>query len=250
MLFLQELFFPAELTIKCHIAIARVIRVRLRPGSARSALFRGTCFGPWLDVRNTSNDPSLVHLILQTQMYCPSARHDVLIFHVGGQTLRFGPREFCLITGLRFGSHHWTQGRADMTFRERVFGHVQGRVKVSDLQNVFNRSLDQLSDLDAVRLCLLLLVEVGFMGHDSTSMVDLSYLLLVEDLNSWNSYPWGSHLWKVVYEQLHNALPKTSAQRTFIPNITQLNYSLHGFIWAFKVMLFYLRNFCIYILVS
>ncbi|KAF5797285.1 hypothetical protein HanXRQr2_Chr07g0278811 [Helianthus annuus] len=52
----------------------------------------------------------------------------------------------------------------DTTFRRRVFGHVQARVKVSDLKNVFDSSLDQLSDLDAVRLCLLMLLEVGFMG--------------------------------------------------------------------------------------
>ncbi|MFS8019855.1 hypothetical protein Hanom_Chr15g01408571 [Helianthus anomalus] len=76
----------------------------------------------------------------------------------------------------------------DTTFRRRVFGHVQARVKVSDLKNVFDSSLDQLSDLDAVRLCLLMLLEVGFMGchveeelatwRDSEAVVVILYNLI------------------------------------------------------------------------
>ncbi|MFS7950919.1 hypothetical protein Hanom_Chr07g00588871 [Helianthus anomalus] len=120
------------------------------------------------------------------------------------------------------------------TFRGRVFGHVQPRVKVSDLKNVFDSSLDQLSDLDAVRICLLMLLEVGFMGSQSPHLVDSDALELVEDLDSWNTFPWGSYVWKVVYRQLHNALPKRSARCAF----STLNYSLEGFIWAFKIWIF------------
>ncbi|KAM0066229.1 putative phospholipase [Helianthus debilis subsp. tardiflorus] len=247
----KELFFPAKVKIRCRIEVATEIRDRLRPGSARSELFRGTCFGPWLDVRSTSIDSSLLHLILQTE-YTPTPvlHQDALFFHVGGQELRFGPQEFCLITGMRFGPHqllrqHWMQVGPDTTFRRRVFAHVQARLKVSDLKNVFDSSLDQLSDLDAVRLCLLMLLEVGFMGCQSSQVVDSGLLELVEDLDSWNTFPWGSYVWKVVYRQLHNALQKRSARRAFSP----LKYSLEGFIWAFKIWIFevlpYAKTFAI-----
>ncbi|KAK1436778.1 hypothetical protein QVD17_02560 [Tagetes erecta] len=241
----KELYFDAEVTIKCQIAVAQDIRVRLRPGSARSELFRATCFGPWLDVQSTSNDQSLVHLMLQTQ-YIPDGLQNTLYFRVGGQKLRFGPQEFCLITGLRLGSYHWGWGRGNMTFKDRVFG-VQARLKVLDLKNIFDRSLDQLSDLDAVRICLLMLLEVGFMGHESGYLVDSALLQLVEDLDSWNTFPWGSYLWKVVYEQLHNALEKNSTQLASVAGTKKLNYSLDGFIWAFKIWIFevfpYARTF-------
>ncbi|KAJ0586850.1 hypothetical protein HanIR_Chr04g0156471 [Helianthus annuus] len=216
-----ELYFPAKVKIRCRIEVATEIRDRLRPGSARSELFRGTCFGPWLDVRSTSIDSSLLHLILQTE-YTPTpvVHQDALFFHVGGQELRFGPQEFCLITGMRFGPHqllrqHRMHVGPNTTFMGRVFGHVQARVKVSDLKNVFESSLDQLSDVDAVRLCLLMLLEVGFMGCQSHHLVNSDALELVEDLDSWNTFSWGSYVWKVVYRQLHNALPKRSARRAF-----------------------------------
>ncbi|MFS7950896.1 hypothetical protein Hanom_Chr07g00588581 [Helianthus anomalus] len=237
MMMIYSELYSAKVNIRCRIAVATETRERLRPGSARSELFRGTCFGPWLDVRSTSIDLSLVHLILQHE-YTPTpvVNQDALFFHVG-QESRFGPQEFCLITGLRFGPHQlWRQHRMhvgpDTTFRGRVFGHVQARVKVSDPKNVFDSSLDQLSDLDAVRLCLLMLLEVGFMGCQSSYLVDL---------DSWNTFPRGSYVWKVVYRQLHNALPKRSARCAF----STLNYSLEGFIWSFKVMQFYmdLRGF-------
>ncbi|KAI7753667.1 hypothetical protein M8C21_015809, partial [Ambrosia artemisiifolia] len=243
-----ELYFKAKVKIRCRIEVATEIRVRLRPGSARSELFRGTCFGPWLDVRSTSIDSKLVHLLLQTEC-TPVMHQDALFFHVGGQELRFGPQEFCLITGMRFGpqdeTQPWMQGRPDMTFRRRVFGNVQASLKVADLKNVFYSSLDQLGDVDAVRLCLLMLVEVGFMGCQSSSVVDSALLELVDDLDSWNTFPWGSYVWKVLYVQLHNALAKRSAQRALLP----LNYSLEGFVWAFKIWIFevfpYARNFAI-----
>ncbi|MFS7950879.1 hypothetical protein Hanom_Chr07g00588361 [Helianthus anomalus] len=224
----EELYY-AEVQIKYHIAVATVIRARLGPGFG---LFRGTCFGHWLDVQSTSTDSALVHLMLQTE-YTPTPvmHQNTLFFRVGGQELRFGPQEFCLITGMRFGPHHWEYGRVDSTFRERVFGHA-GRPKVRDLKHVFHHSLDQLSDLDAVRICLLMMVEVGFMAKNTSLMVDLILLELVEDLDSWNTFPWGSYVWKVLYKHLHNAGAKRSAR------CRNTLYTISGFIWAFKVMLF------------
>ncbi|KAI7753668.1 hypothetical protein M8C21_015810 [Ambrosia artemisiifolia] len=49
----DELYY-ANLKVKNHIGVATEIRDRLGPGSARSELFRGTCFGPWLDLQSTS----------------------------------------------------------------------------------------------------------------------------------------------------------------------------------------------------
>ncbi|KAK9069829.1 hypothetical protein SSX86_010225 [Deinandra increscens subsp. villosa] len=243
----KELYFDATVTIRCHIAVARDIQSKLRQGSARSELFRRTCFGSWLDVQSTSNDPLLVHLILQTQ-YRPVGSHNALYFHVGGQDLRFGPEEFCLITGMRFGPYHLGQGGAYITLRERVFGYVP-KLKLSHVKHVFDYSLDQLSDLDAVRVCLLMLLEFGFMGRESKNFVDPALLQLVEDLDSWNTFPWGSYVWKVVYEQLHNKLEKCAARIPSIATMKQLSYSLQGFIWAFKIWIFevfpYARNFAI-----
>ncbi|KAJ0794718.1 putative phospholipase [Helianthus annuus] len=238
----EELYY-ADVKIRYHIAVATVIRARLGPGFVRSELFRGTCFGHWLDVQSTSTDSALVHLMLQTEYTpIPVMHQNTLFFRVGDQELRFGPQEFCLITGMRFGPHHWEYGRVDSAFRERVFGHA-GRPKVRDLKHVFHHSLDELSDLDAVRICLLMMVEVGFMAKDTRLMVDLILLELVEDLDSWNTFPWGSYVWKVLYKHLHNAGAKRSAR------CRNTLYTISGFIWAFKIWIFevfpYAKTFAI-----
>nr|GFA68902.1 phospholipase-like, aminotransferase-like mobile domain protein [Tanacetum cinerariifolium] len=48
----------------------------------------------------------------------------------------------------------------------------------------------KLSDKDAIRLCLLLSLEVIFMGRDLVSVVDDVYLRMVNDLDAWNLFPW------------------------------------------------------------
>ncbi|GKC42482.1 hypothetical protein Tco_1060204, partial [Tanacetum coccineum] len=52
----------------------------------------------------------------------------------------------------------------------------------------------KLSDEDAIRLCLLLALEVIFMGRLLTFKVDDTLFRLVENLEAWNSFPWGEHL--------------------------------------------------------
>nr|GEW11992.1 pre-mRNA-splicing factor ATP-dependent RNA helicase DEAH7 [Tanacetum cinerariifolium] len=50
----------------------------------------------------------------------------------------------------------------------------------------------KLCDDDAIRLCLLLVVKVIFMGRLLTFKVDATLLRLVENLEAWNSFSWGS----------------------------------------------------------
>ncbi|KAI3715247.1 hypothetical protein L6452_22220 [Arctium lappa] len=43
---------------------------------------------------------------------------------------------------------------------------------------------DRLSDDDVVRLCLLLLLEVGFLGHQPAAIIGETYIRLMEDLDA------------------------------------------------------------------
>jgi hypothetical protein len=65
-----------------------------------------------------------------------------------------------------------------------------------------------LSDEDAVRICLLLALDVVFMGRLLDEQVDDKLLRLVEDLETWNSFPWGEHIWRQLYNQLLNVVSK------------------------------------------
>ncbi|GKD03158.1 phospholipase-like, aminotransferase-like mobile domain protein [Tanacetum coccineum] len=92
---------------------------------------------------------------------------------------------------------------------------------------------NNLSDSDSIRVCLLLSLEVMFMGHELGFAVDDVFLRMVEDLDVWNDFLWGEHMWRELYgairnvtsnhkQEHHKALEKN-------PNIV-LTYSLSGFL--------------------
>ena len=54
--------FDARLTLRCQISIVSIIRKKLTP--EQLVIFRGTCFGVWLDLMCPDNDPGYVHYML------------------------------------------------------------------------------------------------------------------------------------------------------------------------------------------
>ncbi|GKA87973.1 uridine kinase-like protein 4 [Tanacetum coccineum] len=236
----EVVLYDAKLSIRAQIAIASDIRTKLI-NTPRYALFRETCFGPWLDVQMMTKDPRLVHLILQTEYIPEQPKNDEILFRVGGHELRFGREEFCLITGLRFGTiKPSSEESCHIPFRDRVFSHIPANISIRgwDVANVFKDSLDQLSDLDAVRICLLMLLEIGFIGREPKFLIDEELLRLVEDLDSWNTFPWGSYVWNATYPQLAGALQTRRGLHLSNLATKVANYTLCGFIWAFKIWIF------------
>ncbi|GKD70484.1 uridine kinase-like protein 4 [Tanacetum coccineum] len=75
----EVVLYDAKLSIRAQIAIASDIRTKLI-NTPRHALFRETCFGPWLDVQMMTKDPRLVHLILQTEYIPEQPKNDEILF--------------------------------------------------------------------------------------------------------------------------------------------------------------------------
>ncbi|KAI3694999.1 hypothetical protein L1987_77986 [Smallanthus sonchifolius] len=96
----------------------------------------------------------MVHLMFQHEIKSKlNPRMDGLFYVVGGEPLRFGPREFCLITGLRFGKWDGEVPSLESTFKDRVFGGR--RMKIEHLEHLYNKDLSHIMDDDMVRLSLL-----------------------------------------------------------------------------------------------
>ncbi|GJZ88611.1 hypothetical protein Tco_0660393, partial [Tanacetum coccineum] len=110
--------------------------------------------------------------------------------------LHFGRPEFALITCMRFGTIRFcSYTSADLKFRNRVFPHKVGLlVTILDVLGVIEDEVmfGNLCDEDSVRLCLILALEVIFMGRLLTCPVDDSLFGLVENLEAWNVFPVGS----------------------------------------------------------
>ncbi|GKA89795.1 hypothetical protein Tco_0811607, partial [Tanacetum coccineum] len=98
-------------------------------------------------------------------------------------------KEFSLITGFRFREVSFScYSKGDMKFRDRVFLHRVGLTITSlDLLGVVEDEeyFRKLCDVYAIRVCLLLCLEVIFMGRLLVTEVDDTLMRLVDSLESW-----------------------------------------------------------------
>lgn len=211
----------------------------------RQTLFKATCFGPWLDLTYLDNEERLVQYMLNKQVRQDDDNYDLpIVYCVNGHSFVFGRHEFCLMTGFRFGILSFRKWRSgDIPFRDRVFPDKVGQyVKNLDLLSVIEDEdvFLNLADVDAVRVCLLLTLEVIFMGKDLGSVIDDMLLRMVEDVDEWNAFPWGEYIWRQLYESIRNVASKNRAGNSATLANTKSKdvptYCLAGFVCAFKVI--------------
>nr|GEV19280.1 retrovirus-related Pol polyprotein from transposon TNT 1-94 [Tanacetum cinerariifolium] len=135
-------------------------------------------------------------------------------FDIGPNTIEFGRREFCLVTGFLFEDYSLDHLKGfNSCFRERVFPK-NSSVKGLDLNKLLNNhtEFNKLLYDDVVRVCLLLALDFVFMGFELRHVVANELFGLVEDLSAWNDFPWGEYMWIELYkrdfgsltENLHN----------------------------------------------
>ncbi|KAI3676465.1 hypothetical protein L1987_86074 [Smallanthus sonchifolius] len=86
-------------------------------------------------------------------------RTDELYYSIGSETLRFGPKEFCLMTGFRFADWSEPISTLNVKFKDRVLGGA--RLNCKEVVKFYVGDLSGVEDDDVVRLSLLL-VEYDF----------------------------------------------------------------------------------------
>ncbi|KAE8655879.1 putative RPM1-interacting protein 4 family protein [Hibiscus syriacus] len=70
-------------------------------------------------------------------------------------------------------------------------------------------------------------------SREARQPIHKDLILLVEDLNAWNMFSWGSYLWKATWNKLSSAFDNHKILRG-----DGSKYTLSGFIWAFKIWIF------------
>nr|GEV99961.1 phospholipase-like protein [Tanacetum cinerariifolium] len=141
------------------------------------------------------HEPLLIDYMLRRQHKVDDQHHDMpLIYYMKGHSLHFGRREFSLIIGFRFETVNFDlHPSSDLKFCNRVFSSKIGFIITNlDIIGVIEdeERFGKLSDDYAIRLCLLLAVEVIFMGRLLTFRVYDTLFRLVKNLEAWNSFPW------------------------------------------------------------
>nr|GEU77329.1 phospholipase-like, aminotransferase-like mobile domain protein [Tanacetum cinerariifolium] len=179
--------YPVKIDVRSKLHYFSLIKDRLN--ESRRLLFRTTCFGPWLDISYVENDGGMIHYVLQKQSFIDDESFDLpLIYHFNGHSLHFGCRQFCLVTGFKFGLISLREHRnGDIPFRNRLFSKKIGYdVKIIDVLAFIEdeEKFSKVSDEDTIRLCLLLSLEVIYMGRELVSIVDDAFLRMVNDLDA------------------------------------------------------------------
>ncbi|GJR13016.1 phospholipase-like protein [Tanacetum coccineum] len=194
--------YDVKICVRSSVILLGEIKDLLERNPTRERLFRRTVFGPWLDILSYDNDNHLMHYVLQHKVSVSKIPSDCppLIFHIGDHWLQFGRKEFCLITGFRFGivseKHKKSSPFCERLFPEKITKKGVKRLKSIELLGVLRHKKTWLglSDMDAVRVCLLIVAELVFMGKEDRNCIPNHILSLVEDFDCWNEYPWGEYM--------------------------------------------------------
>ena len=154
-----------------------------------------SCFGHFLHMhREIQFSAGIVHRLLLRELH-HDGPEDEMRFLLGKHEVRFSKVEFCLITGLKFGVIPDTASYAmvENGIHERYF---QGReIEFEELRAVV-RSGVFAEQYDAVKLCLLFMLNWILMGVDERDKVPVWQFRLVEDLDAFDAFPWGAHLYR------------------------------------------------------
>ncbi|GJX50976.1 phospholipase-like, aminotransferase-like mobile domain protein [Tanacetum coccineum] len=190
------------------------------------------------------NVDGMIHYVLQKQCCSDDDNFDLpLIYHVNGHSLHFGRREFCLLTVFKFGWLSFCKYRnGDIRFRNRLFPEkIWYDDKIIEVIALLENEekFSKLSDEYAIRVCLLLSLEVIFMGRELVSVVDDVFFRKVDNLDAWNSFPWGEHIWRQLYDSIRIVYSKHKLEH--LAGLRKKNpimfrvIRLTGFIFAFKI---------------
>ncbi|GJR82114.1 phospholipase-like protein [Tanacetum coccineum] len=239
-------FYDVKINVRSSVKLLPEIKGLLLVKSNHERLFRDIVFSPWLDILSHDNDSHMMHYVLQHQVLVFNFRSDSppIIFHIGDHWLEFGQKEFCLITGFRFGNVSEKYGRMSPFFNRHFlenktrngFKRITGfdLLRVLRDKNTWLKMLDE----DAVRLYLLIASELVFMGKEKRNFLTKHLMWLVDDFDAWNVFPWGEYMWDTFYQRAINVVSKHTehhlAELKKNPNFNA-TYNLYGFVWAFKI---------------
>lgn len=231
--------FPAQATsLSSHIGVVnQLIKQKLTDGQLD--MFRRTVFGRFVDMDIVFNSP-LVHHILLREVHVQNHNDETMYFNLNGHTVKFSKDEFLLVTGL-WRSPVVVPRTTVVTgaLRTKYFHDLRGAEIHPTAFEEHYKGLQFETDLDAVKVSLIYMYELGLSGKDKTkSNIDRSLLDDVDDLDFFNSRDWGSIIWERTFNGLQKALrdkvfvykQKARANQKYV-----VKYNLPGFPHAFQV---------------
>ncbi|KAK0589562.1 hypothetical protein LWI29_015856 [Acer saccharum] len=214
--------------ITCFSSLKAVYHIIRKLTEKQMKVFENTCFGHFLGMHKLQFSIPIVHCLLLRVVESPNT--DEMWFKVGDTTIRFSAQEFRIVTGLNCSPH------------PKVNVHnkkIEGIGLMEDLLNrdmsLYNDNLESIfmeassdNDLFMVKLALLYFLETVLLGREKKSPIEKEHILLVDDIEEFNKYPWGWDCFERTMKSLQEAV---RVQK----NHNYKAYDLKGFAYAFQV---------------
>ncbi|CAA0822985.1 Unknown protein [Striga hermonthica] len=180
---------------------------------------------------------NIVHQVLRRTLKASENDKDAVWFRFGEKEARFGSQEFCLVTGFKIveDDENAYEVPRNNSSHLQLFKEKQGKIKRSDIIEKFHE-LDNEKDAELkYKMGLVTVLEHVVLSAECETLVNERWFYLVEDLERFNSYPWGN----LSYQQTVKLFQRTSFGKEKNPK--SIKYSLHGFslailIWAFEAL--------------
>ncbi|XP_075092384.1 uncharacterized protein LOC142172618 [Nicotiana tabacum] len=198
---------------------------RLCPNGLK--LFKKTCFGYLLSFPNLCMQNQAIHLLMKYELKSSDASY--FIAELKGERLKFGLREFAVITGLGCHTEVTDFGYTPSYVSKIMSSYFPNKIKVEKTylkHIVITKSW--INDEDAVKLCILYLIEYFICPSERyhIGLVDHFRFYLVES-GQYESFPWGVQSYRQLIESVRHRL-----------NPFVHSYLIQGFPLAMKVWLY------------
>ncbi|XP_020423095.1 uncharacterized protein LOC109950029 [Prunus persica] len=190
----------------CSHANSSLAAIRAKLSAEQLEQFKTSCFGHLLNIDKIQFSGQIVHGVVLRRVAGQGVKDlDGLSFLIGCDVAQFTRQDFCLITGLRFGEVlEVSSGENDeIRLQKRYF--IDEGITCNALEEAFLRCTQE---DDIYKLALVYFVELVVLGRDKHLNINLNYLTLVEDLDAFNRYPWGSVSFDKTQDSLFSAPTK------------------------------------------
>ncbi|TXG53671.1 hypothetical protein EZV62_018927 [Acer yangbiense] len=181
-------FFLDKVT--CLLSLTPVSNINLKLKEKQRKMFECTCFGHLLEMDEQVFSSQTVHELLLREAKSPNT--DEMWFKLGDNRIRFSIQEFCIVTGLNCSPYP----SVDVDKKVKGVGLIDSLLN-GDM-NLYNSTLEDgfmnassNDDLIMVKLALLYFLENVLLGREKGSPIDSEHILLADDLDRFNEYPWG-----------------------------------------------------------
>ncbi|XP_038713389.1 uncharacterized protein LOC120007258 [Tripterygium wilfordii] len=241
--------FPAKVSNFSQPDVV-ICNIRDKLNDDQLETFSRSCFGMYLRIKSLTFSGQLVHQLLLRQV--ESSDHSfgtTFNFRLAGKQATFSFEDFALVTGLACTGIPPISSLVDTSTHRLRDAYFKGNnsIKRSELESTFLGLKPQPdNEDDVVKLALVYFVEFVLLGRErSRNISDVAYLQLVENLDKFNKYPWGSVSYARTSKSLAGAMKgrvQKFLKKTIKPTKTQKEqYSLYGFpltlqIWSYEAI--------------